>query len=308
MSDNMINLRESLRLELIRVSNVMGFKISTKNDLDKTLLDYLTVRFKLIEIKPRIVKFQKDLFADVFTGKHIKSDEIKRIANIARVGNNLNHFQSKKILQANFHDHLINEWKVHHLHLSFKEDKKSSFVKQGNTILFVYVNDTEIIFLGTDKHREGVFGDEKWLKILHNEFPEVIEKYKANSDIISIYPKVNAKERQDIWNKGFSMGMTQIDGTVYHGPGLGRMTSGHSLQVSMTRNDILRWIFELEKQLNESGEVICKVCKIPIESARFEIKFDDTLKLVETTNNLLLLEFNKQFLPHEELIASSDTS
>ncbi|MFD2823634.1 hypothetical protein ACFS5M_08135 [Lacinutrix iliipiscaria] len=307
MSDNRINLRESLRQELIRISAEMNFKISFNNDLDNTLVDYLTVRFKLIDVKPRIVRFQKDLLADVFIGKHPKSKEIFRIANIARAGGNLNCFQSKKVLQTNFHDHLINEWRVHHLHLSFKEDKKSGFVKQGNTILFVYVMDTEIFFLGTDTHRKGVFGDEKWLRILHNEFPNVIEEFKAKGDIISVFPKVNAKERQDIWNKGFTMGMTEIEDTIYHGPGLGRMTSGHSTQAVMTKNNILRWIKVLEKQLNESSEIICKLFKIPIEYARFELRFDEKLVLVETTKEIILLEFNNRFKPIEELIALGDT-
>jgi hypothetical protein len=301
MSNPNINLRESLRQELIRQSNEMGFKISTKNNLDKTLLDYLTVRFKLIDTKPRKVRFQKDFMANVITEEHPKSKEIKRIVNVARIGGNLNHFKSKKLPQTNFHDHLASEWNIHHFHLSLELDKKSNFVKQGNILLFAYIDDSQIIFLGTDKHIDGIFGDTKWWNVLHKEFPEVISEFKAKGDISEVYPKVNAKERQTLWNKGYTLGMTEIDNTVYLSPGVGRSTSGHSTTVVTTNIDVLRWVYGLEKQLEELYELICKHLKISSDTAQFEIRFYNEIKLVETTNNIILLEYPNRIMTKEEL-------
>lgn len=302
-SELKIDFEKDLKLEIKRVSSEMGIKISFKNDLHQILLDYLTVRLKIIDIKMRKIKFNPDFFIQL--NKHPKRKEIQKISQLASVGENLNIFQSRKLLQSRFHDHLSSEWNIYHFHLSLKIEK-SGFVKQGNQLLFAYIDDNQVIFLGTDTHKDGIFGDTKWIEILHDHFPKVIEKYKDDT-ILNIHPKVNSVERQMLWNKGLSLGMTKIRDTIYHNPGIGRMTSGHSMDVSRTAMDVLRWIRKLKLQLEESSKEICEFIKVPISQAKFNIRFSEKLELYEKSKGIKLLNFPDILIEKEEIIKRQNT-
>jgi len=49
------NFENDLRKELKEISSSLGFKITEHKNLDKMLMDYLTVRTKIIEPKQRSI-------------------------------------------------------------------------------------------------------------------------------------------------------------------------------------------------------------------------------------------------------------
>jgi len=265
-----IDFENDIKEEIQRVSKDIGFKVSVDQHFHKILLDYLTVRTKIIEPKTRRILINPVFLQEI--QRHPKKNEIEFIINYAKLGKNLNVFQSKKMLQSNFHDHLQNEWNIYHFHLSLVKDKKSDFVKQVNSLLFVYITNDTIVFLGTDTHRDGIFGDVKWIEILHDNFPDLIKEYRDDK-ILDIHPKVNSIERQTIWNKGLSMGMTKVKGVVYHNPGIGRMTSGHSMTVSKTAMDLSRWIHKLKEQIELMKEELALYLKTTFDEIDFRIRF-----------------------------------
>jgi hypothetical protein len=132
------DFESDLRQELKDLSSSMGFKVVDNKSLDKMLMDYLTVRAKLIEPKQRKVLINPVFKLEIPT--HPKKKEIEFIIQSAILGNNLNIFQSKRLLQTNFHDHLQSEWNIFHFHLSLKKEKKTKFVKQVNSLLFAYID------------------------------------------------------------------------------------------------------------------------------------------------------------------------
>lgn len=293
------DFEKDIKAEIQRITTEHKHKINIDQPLDRVLLDYLTVRFKLIDTRVRKVSFNPKFFMEL--DQHPKQKEIKAISLMASRGENINRFQSKKLPQTQFHDHLVNEWNIHHFHLSLKPDKKTGFVKQGNALLFAYVTDEEIIFLGTDTHRKGVFGDEKWIKVLHDHFPEKIEKYKAK-DILDVSPKVTAPQRQAIWDRGLSMAMTKVDNVVYHSPGVGRSLSGHSLTVTQMTMNTLRWLGRIETQIEERINEICQCLNIIPEKARFRLVIANTYTLIEETSRTQILEFPQELMTKEELV------
>ena len=111
-----IDFENDLKSEIERITKEIGFKVSLNQDFYKVLLDYLTVRTKIIDPKTRIVLINPDFQKDI--DNHPKMKEIKFIIDYAQNEKNLNMFKSKKLLQNNFHDHLQNEWNIHHFHLS----------------------------------------------------------------------------------------------------------------------------------------------------------------------------------------------
>jgi len=293
------DFENDLKEEIAKISKRMGIKISLKDSFRKIIRDYLTVRFKIIDIKKRRVRFNPDFFVEL--NNHQKRNEIQHISQLASIGGNLNTFQSKKLLQTGFHDHLLSAWNIYHFHLSLSIDKKTKFVKQTNDLLFAYIDYDQIIFLGTDKHKDGIFADIKWLEILHDYFPEVIEKYRDNK-IKDIRLKVNSSERQMIWNSGLMIGMTKVRDAVYHNPGIGRATSGHSTAVTSTTVDIIRWISKLDIQLNDSTKEVCDYLNIKTKDAKFKIRLENKLELIELSKNIKILEFPEVFIDRNELL------
>ncbi len=300
------NFESDLRQELKDLSSSMGFKIVDNKNLDNMLMDYLTVRTKIVEPKRRNVLINPFLKLEIET--HTKKKEIEFIIQSAIQGGNLNIFQSKRLLQTNFHDHLQNEWNIFHFHLSLKRDKKTRFVKQVNSLLFAYIDDDQAIFLGIDTHNEGIFADTKWIEILHDFFPNSIKKYK-DEKITSVFPKVNSTERQGLWDKGYTLGMTEIKGVVYHNPGIGRTTSGHSMINSKTSVEILRWIYKLKEQVEDSYSLLCKYLNINEKKAKFKVKFGDkTLELYEIESKETLVTFPSILLGKQELETKINTA
>jgi len=288
-----IDFENDLKTEIRRLSKEIGFKISTNAKLEKQLLDYLTVRMKLIDPKVRKVSISPDFKNQIKT--HYKKREILEIIKISELGRNLNPFQSKRTLQSNFHDHLRNEWNIFHFHLSLEKGKKLQFVKQVNSLLFAYIDDTTIIFLGTETHKDGIFADTKWIEVLHDCFPEVIKQYRADTTK-DVSPKLNSVDRQAIWNNGCTLGMTKIRDTIYYNPGIGRRTSGHGSITAKTCNNILRWIYELKKQFQIAKTEICESLQLNVETANFKIQFGaETLELIELTSGETFLVFPKIF-------------
>ncbi len=293
------NFDRDLKREIKKVSDNIGIKVKESDDLGKMLRDYLTVRLKLIEPKPREVKYNPD-FLNTLT-VHPQKNIIKKISELSEKGMNLNLFQSKRLLQTGFHDHLLSEWNIYHFHLSLKIDKKSKFVKQVDNLLFCYIDNSQIIFLGTEKHKDGIFGDTKWIEVIHDHYPEVISQYRDLS-IKDVSPKVDSVRRQILWNNGYTLGMTRIRDVVYHTPGIGRVTSGHSSSVVSTEISILRWIYKIDKQLDDCEYEICKFLEIEPHNARFKIKFNEQLVLIEQSSNTTILNYPQILLEKQDII------
>lgn len=299
------DFENDIKQEIKKVSKEIGFKISINQDFYKILLDYLTVRTKIIEPKARRILINPEFLHEIQS--HPKKKEIEFIINYAKNGKNLNVFQSKKLLQSNFHDHLQNEWNIYHFHLSLEKDNKSVFVKQVNSLLFAYLTNDTIVFLGADTHKDGIFGDVKWIEILHDNFPDLIKEYRDDK-ILAIRPELNSIERQTLWNKGFSIGITKIKEVIYHNPGIGRMTSGHSITVSKSAMDLSRWIHSLKEQIESMKEELAEYLKTTHDEIEFRIIFGNkTLELVEISSKTMLVEFPQILIDKEELINRINT-
>ena len=136
-----------------------------------------------------------------------------------------------------------------------------------------------------------MFADEKWLEILDNHFPEILEP-NLDKTIIDIKPNLNAAGRQALWSKGYSTGMTKVNGKIIRSPGIGRATSGHSVLVVKTANEILRWINTLTKHFSTYRLEICKHYKLNPSKAVFKVQFGKTtLEVIDLATGTSILTF-----------------
>lgn len=283
------DFENDLKTEIQKFAEQFQFRISSSKSFENILLDYLTVRVKIIKPKSRHVHKSAQLVEELRT--HPKKKVIQEIFSRSLSGYDLNCFLSKRALQSNFHDHLQNEWSIYHFHLSLEKEQNSRFVKQVDSLLFAFITETDIFFLGTETHKEGIFGDIKWLEILHDNFPNAIEKYKADY-ISDVYPEVNSVERQTLWDKGYTLGVTKVRGNIYFGPGMGRVTSGHSVDVIRTVDKVIEWLETLKKQISNYGVEICNSYDMSPEKVEFKIIFGQhSLELIEANSRKRILSF-----------------
>lgn len=297
---NTLDFENDLKQEIHLMYSDLGLKIPFRNKLNEMLLDYLTINKKLVRPKPRQVFINPDL--EIKLTNHPKRSEVELIKKLFLVGKNVNFFQSKKLLQTKFHDHLLYEWNIYHFHLSTQLEKKSKFVKQTNQLLFAHISDDKVIFLDIENHTEGIFADTKWLEILDNKFPEVLEPYKAE-DILDVFPNVNSVERQTLWNKGYTLGMTKVNDKVYHSQGIGRATSGHSVLVTKQTSEISRWVHQLNTHFKERLDEICSNFNLDKTQSVFRLQFGNvTLELIEKKSNTILLTYPYLFNFNEQTV------
>ncbi|MDB5199256.1 MAG: hypothetical protein JWO92_1219 [Chitinophagaceae bacterium] len=253
-----MNLKHDLINEIQTVFAENGIRYKPHKDFDKYLVDYLTFNKKMIYPVPRLVEISSNLMAKL--DSHPKRKEIEHIISLLKNGNNINHLQSNRLLQLGFHDHMLYEWNIHHVHLS-PLDKAN---KKTNSLLFMYVDKTQVLLLDIDTHRKNVFADEKWLEIIYDNWYHIMNQWETKN-IVDISPIVNAEERQLLWDKGLNLGMVKIKSRIFHNPGLGRMSSGHSTEVMMATNNVFRWLIQVEEELiKKEKELKVKFFRLPL--------------------------------------------
>jgi hypothetical protein len=282
-----MDLEFDLKMAMHLEFDTYSIRLPIRERLHDMLIDYLTVLRKMVVAKPRKVLVCEELAQSIHS--HPKKREIEVLIRLFENGQNVNSYQSRRLFQSNFHDHLLYDWHIYHFHLSLEKDKKSNFCRQVNDLLFIYIDDENAVLLGTEKHRPGIFGDQNWLERLYSSFPDILDQFI--SDFADVYPPLNAIERQDLWNKGYTIGMTKVFDKVIHSPGIGRMSSGHSIQSVMTADSICRWIGKFQEDVENFGDIIIEHFefeKLPKYRVRVGQK---TFEIYEEKSNCTVLEF-----------------
>lgn len=297
---------------------MVGINLPQGKNLRDTLVDYTTVLNKLIPAKPRMVMICPNLLYLLCNPPfHSQKKEIEAIIKIAQNGKSLNSFLSKRALQSNSHDYMRSEWHIYHFHLSLEKDKKNpKFVKQVNALLFAYIDDDYIVFLGTENHspnkNPNVFDDTKWLQLIHNHYPKVLEKYKSETNLfISDYnattknivqipiEKLEPQTRGTLRKKGYTLMGVTLGGVGYYNPGIGIMTSGHAMLDVQQANSICNWIIDITHQMTKYYDKICELMGVGCEKAVFKVIVPENLPgkicLCEMTTFKYALEYPQIF-------------
>jgi hypothetical protein len=276
------DFHSDLRSEIENILRISGIKISKNQNIQQILIDFLNLKSKILESKKRDILVVSSLRKQI--EEHHKKAEIQTIIKYAKDGENLNCFQSDKIIESKQIDHLSNEWNVFHFHLSLVLGNKDNFVKRGNLLLFAYIDDVKAIFLGLDKHK-GSFSNIKWLEILEKNFPHILKKHLA-PDLPAVGQNFTTSDREKMWQSGVSSGFMKINGKTYLCPGFGKVTSGHNIQVIMQANNILNWIIHVEDIINKENEFLKK------KSFLLKLRLGEkTIEIYENEKGNILFEY-----------------
>lgn len=165
---------------------------------------------------------------------------------------------------------MLNDWYIKHIHLSdSKGQKGQKFYDRSKYLLFIAFNDTQAFFIDIREHNEqNVFAKKEFLEIIHNNWPQALKVIHDAEEVVPGKSYSDA-EHDMLRRKGYSVGMTEINGKIVMNPGVGITTSGHNVLLVGKANDIMRYLQQtlLEIETNEE-----EMKKLLSEKAGYEIK------------------------------------
>ncbi len=182
--DLLADLKEQLKSRLVN----SGVKTTSSNPI----YDFFNFKKRYIEPKPRIIKKSKEFSCPI--GYEVALTEIE---NKISTGGNLVPYLSKQIKDAGYSDGILNDWNIHHLHLSCRIGK-DGFVQRSDYQIFAFFTEDVCYLLQIYPHNKpNLYSTQEMIKIIDNNWPELIEKKKINGNLsVSITDAEYAKLRK----------------------------------------------------------------------------------------------------------------
>lgn len=190
---------------------------------------------------------------EVLQGWTMLQQEIKR-------GDDLTPRLSRKILDVDYNDGMLNDWGFHHFHLGTSFDPKHPRLVQGTRIVLVAIVDPSEIY-PIDFVAHGNWGDRALLKKAISTYPERCERFRIKGlrdDVAT--PSIDedvVKMRRCGVNS-----LSRFDDKLYSPLGIGVSTAGTSIAAMMALDLERKRLQEVESQLlahlvvqHYSGEV-----------------------------------------------------
>lgn len=201
--------------------NYYGFDLNEYPDKE---IRYLFFNFyrRIILSRPRKIHISKEFACppEYLEGLDLVKRKVEQ-------GDNLFPHLSRGILDLKFDDDLLNDWKIHHLHLG-TEIQENGFINKRKFILYLYIEDDHAYFINVLDHKH--FNDQELVSIIHNNWPSLIEEFLYDGEA-----SLNSKfSNEDIRRarKGHSTYFFEpVPGVVYFPMGMGNSTSGLSNEV-----------------------------------------------------------------------------
>lgn len=215
---------------LIDELQTAGYAVNSSEDPLRIAIKYFNVRKRDISDVPRKVYFSKELtdFLNGAQGAQWKV-AVQEIKEAAEAGRDLTPFLSKRLLDADYNDHLLNDWRIHHFHLS-TEMGTDGFVKRTGPLLFAMVLEDAILMINIFEH--GAWTNSNLIQILHNNWPEFMEQFKIRG-IPAETVQYTSEMRKKLRNGHVNVFVTVDDGTVYGPIGGGITTAGSATDLTM---------------------------------------------------------------------------
>jgi hypothetical protein len=229
-------LREKLVAESYTVdANESPFEVCKK---------YFNVQKRKITRKPRKVLISRE-----FKCPPEYQAAVNTIIDRAEKGEDLIPYLSTLLLDADYNDSLLNDWDIHHFHLSnLPHPRYPQFVERTAPLLFARVTDDCFYLIAVMKH--GDWTNKQLLEILHANWPDSLQSYRIRDISPSGYSEDDIRE----FRKHNIMTFIELhDGTIYAPLGRGYATSGMSIEVVQCCDYVKTCIDELEEYVKQNA-------------------------------------------------------
>lgn len=244
-------------------------------------LDYHKAMKKLIPVHPRKVHYSKEFSCP---------DECKvaldKIVSAIESGKNLLPYMSKQVIRPSKNDGLLNDWNIHHFHLNEDFEKDTIFIKRSDWLLLAFVSDDAVYCINIYPHKKPYLWTHiKLIEIIHNNWPELIEKNRING-MIGLAEKFNDRSYSEI-RKANAITMLELgENQVYAMIGGGYSSDGSSTEAVTASDYWHNYIRKIEMYIRDEHQNF-KIQMLHFDSCSLEKRLE--LKLLTLTEEELIL-------------------
>lgn len=271
------------------VRNIMGNALNCQIFTDQ--YDYNMQFIDYIESINRVIPsrdFETEFSSELTASHHFSEFQtaIQTIKSSFESGTTNRPYHSRGILTPDRPDLLLNDWGIYHFHLG-EIIEADGFIERTEPVLFLKVNGSRVYFLDILVHGQAnpdVCVDEHLIRILKNNWPEYVEKFKMRGMIGN--QMFTAHERKGLRKHGASSPIS-LDGELYIAPGLGLASSGTASRFVARAGKVLNKIHKYETYL-KNQETIEFIDGVILN----DITVNPVLRLEETKAYLRLYEGN----------------
>jgi hypothetical protein len=259
-------------------------KPSTGNP-HEVLRSYFSFKHRLIIPRPRKIHTPFNFFCPP---QYTQGLAQLRIA--IELGADLTPCQSRRILNLKEVDPLLNDWGIQHLHLGTELEANRPLIKGTKDVLFVFFRDDDAYFITIADHSSWT--DQGMLRVLHDNFPEVIQSWQAK-DILAIDPIPSDADIKKMRKHRINTALEIYPGVFYSAPGGGYAMDGTSLDAAEAVIDHVKFSNRAKKFFEEREDIIrdeiSKGGKTPPEILKIKILYEHPVFVIveETTNSVL---------------------
>lgn len=194
--------------------------------------DFFNLQKKSVRPQKRMVHYSKEFTCPAEVERGLKA-LVQKFEN----GDDVSLYLSKDAASPSEFDGLLYDWGIYHFHLGETIDNHTGRIMRTGPILFAKIDNKNVYCINIYSHGKNVqqpWAKQELLKIIHNNWPQIIEKWKL-PDGIELYPEdistLSDIEYASLRKNGISTAIFVDKGVAYMSPGGGYMSTGHSQEI-----------------------------------------------------------------------------
>jgi hypothetical protein len=211
-----LNFLQDWYAQLRNELSIRNYQVSPIETDDSVSIRYFNMVSRLIPLRPRNVLLPEGFICPpgLEAGLQIVLDQIT-------IGSDLRSHTSRRIMDVDFSDPLLNDWGIFHLHLGTVVES-DGFIARTGPVLFVRFDNSNAYLITIQDH--GAWSDQAMLSVLHNNWPESIQAFHA-PDILGLQHNLSNDEISKLRKAG-GTSMIEVAPNFVYMPLGGGVTSG----------------------------------------------------------------------------------
>jgi hypothetical protein len=233
-------------IEMLRELLRQGGYVASPTDKPlEVAIKYFNVQLRDISATPRRVERARSLTFEPQYAAAIGEIERKSTA-----GEDLSPHLSKRLVDLNYHDSLLNDWGLHHLHLSTTIGP-SGFVDRTGPLLFARVTDEAFYMVAVQDH--GGWTNRILLEEVLANWPELLEPFEMRG-VVGLATDVSEKDHAKLRKGNVQTFTTLSNGKVYFPMGGGYNTAGSNIHTVLEHNKWVKVFRNIESDVRATLE------------------------------------------------------
>ena len=206
--------------------------VQSDKDGEDLWYDFFNLQKKSVSPQKRIVHYSKEFAcpSEVELG-------LKLLVQKFENGDDVSLHLSKDATSPSEFDGLLYDWGIYHFHLGETIDHQTGRIERTGPVLFAKIDNENVYCINVYSHGKNVqqpWAKQDLLKIIHNNWPQTIAKWKL-PDGIELCPESIALPSDSQYaflrRSGISTAIFVDKGIAYISPGGGYMSTGHSQDI-----------------------------------------------------------------------------